>query len=142
MSFRNRLEPLALTFLRISTGVIMAGHGWQKAQDIPGWINQVTQMGTPMPKIMAYLALAGELGGGLGLLVGLLTPLAAFGVVCVMAMAVFKIHFPNGLWAKNNGFEYPLTLMLVGFYFMMRGAGPISLDALFCKKKAPPSLSS
>jgi len=141
MSVRNRLEPVALTLLRISTGIIMAGHGWQKAQDIPGWIEKVTAMGVPMPKVMAYLSLAGELGGGLGLIVGLLTPLAAFGVVCVMATAVFKVHFNNGLWAKDNGFEYPLTLMLIGIYFIFRGAGPISLDALFCRKKAPSTLT-
>ncbi len=139
-SARKGLEPVVLTLLRISTGIIMAGHGWQKAQDIPGWINTVTGMGVPFPKIMAYLALAGELGGGLGLIVGLLTPLAAVGVVAVMATAVVKVHWANGLWAKDNGFEYPLTLLMIGIYFMIRGGGPISLDHLFCRKKDTASM--
>ncbi len=135
-SIRTRLEPLALTLLRISTGVIMMAHGWDKIQDIPGWINTLKGMGVPAPEIMGYLSIAGEFGGGLGLLVGLLTPLAALGIMSVMAVAILKVHWSNGLMAKNNGFEYPLTLFLIAFYFMMRGAGPISLDALFCRKKS------
>lgn len=132
---RSTLEPLALTLLRIATGVIMATHGWQKFQDVPAWINTLQGMGVPAPQFSAYLSIAGELGGGLGLILGLLTPIAAFGVFCTMAVAVFKVHFKNGLLASANGFEYPMTLMLIGLYFIMRGAGPISLDALFCRKK-------
>lgn len=132
---RGKLEPLALTLLRLSTGVIMASHGWDKLQNLSQTIEQFTHMG--VPKIATYLAIAGELGGGLGLLVGLLTPIAAFGIFCTMAVAVLEVHLPNGLFAKDNGFEYPLTLAMVALYFIFRGAGPISLDALFCCKKKP-----
>lgn len=133
MSIRGRLEPFALTLLRISTGVIMAAHGWLKLQDLQATIEQFGSMG--IPKAAVYLAIAGELGGGLGLIVGLLTPIAAFGVFCTMLVAVLHVHLKNGLFAKDGGFEYPLTLMMVAFYFIMRGAGPVSLDALFCKRK-------
>ena len=133
MSMRTRLEPLALTLLRIGTGVIMAAHGWQKVQSLPQTIEGFAGMG--IPKIGVYLAIAGELGGGLGLIFGLLTPLAAFGVLCVMATAVFKVHLASGLFAKDGGFEYPMTLGLVALYFIFRGGGPYSLDALFCRKK-------
>lgn len=134
-SIRKPLEPLALTLLRLSSGIIMAAHGWDKLQDVSAWTKTLEAMQVPMPKIMAYLSIAGEFLGGLGLIVGLLTPLAAFGIFCVMAVAVFKVHWSNGLMAKNNGFEYPLTMMIVAFYFMMKGAGPISIDRLFCCKK-------
>ena len=133
MSIRSRLEPLALTILRVATGVIMAAHGWQKFSNLPETIQQFASMGIPKPAV--YLAIAGELGGGLGLIVGLLTPIAAFGVFCVMAVAILHVHLKNGLFAKDGGFEYPLALITIAFYFIMRGAGPISLDALFCKKK-------
>jgi Predicted membrane protein len=133
--FRSRLEPVALTLLRISTGIIMAAHGWQKFQNLDKTIEQFAGMG--VPKVATYLAVAGELLGGLGLIVGLLTPLAAFGVFCVMAVAILKVHLSNGLFAKDGGFEYPLTLAMVALYFIMRGGGPYSLDALFCRKKNP-----
>ncbi len=132
---RNKLEPIALTLLRLSTGVIMATHGWGKLQNIAGTTEAFTNMGLPYAKGMVYLAIAGELGGGLGLLVGLLTPIAAFGILCVMAVAILKVHLHNGLVAGNNGFEYPLTLFMVALFFIIRGPGPISLDALFCRKK-------
>lgn len=133
MSIRSRLEPLALTLLRISTGIIMAAHGWDKLQNLHATVEQFGAMG--IPKAGVYLAIAGELGGGLGLIVGLLTPIAAFGVFCTMAVAILHVHLKNGLFAKDGGFEYPLTLAMVALYFIMRGAGPVSLDALFCKKK-------
>src|SRR5262249_32283393 len=126
-------EPLVLTLLRISAGVIMAAHGWLKLQNFSQTAEQFAGMG--FPKFATYLAVAGELGGGLGLILGFLTPLAAFGVFFVMATAIYYIHLKHGLFAKNGGFEYPLTMMMVAFYFIMRGAGPISLDALFCRKK-------
>ena len=54
-----------------------------------------------------------------------------------MGVAVFHVHFANGLLAKNNGFEYPLTLLVLAVYFIIRGGGCFSLDALVwrcCKK--------
>lgn len=132
---RQSIEPLALALLRITVGVIMAVHGWEKLNAIPQMTEAFTAMGLPAPKMMVYLAISGEFLGGLGLIVGLLTPIAAFGVFATMAVAVFKVHWANGLMAKNNGFEYPMTLMFVALYFMVRGAGPLSLDGLCCRKK-------
>lgn len=129
------LEPLFLTILRVTVGVIMIAHGWDKLQDIALWTNRFEGMGIPFPKISVYLAIAGELGGGAGLFIGLLTPLAALGIASTMAVAILKVHLPNGLLAKNNGFEYPLTLFAAALYFIFRGAGPISIDGLFCRKK-------
>lgn len=136
MSIRARLEPLALTLLRIGTGVVMAAHGWQKFQTLPETIEAFAGMG--IPKMGVYLAIAGELGGGLGLIFGLLTPIAAFGIFCTMVVAVTQVHLKNGLFAKDGGFEYPMTLGLVALYFIFRGAGPYGLDALFCRKKTAP----
>lgn len=131
---RQKIEPLVLLLLRITVGVIMATHGWEKATNISATATAFTNAGIPYPEISTYLAIAGELFGGLGLLFGLLTPIAAFGIFCVMAVAVFGVHFPNGLLAKNNGFEYPLTLMMVALYFIVRGGGCYSLDTVFSKR--------
>jgi putative oxidoreductase len=134
-ALRCKLSPWALLLLRVTAGVVMTVHGWQKfSGGVEGFAGHLTNMGIPFPTISAYLAVAGELLGGLGLIVGLFTPLAAFGVFCTMAVAVFVVHFPNGLLASNNGFEYPLTLMMAAFYFMCNGAGCVSLDAVIKKK--------
>ncbi|MBX7148767.1 DoxX family protein [bacterium] len=132
---REQLAPLALTILRAYTGIVMAVHGYQKFQNLDATIGVFTQLGMPMPDKLVWLAIAGEFLGGLGLIVGLLTPLAAFGVFATMFVAVSQVHFKNGLLSSNNGYEYPMTLMWIAFFFIMNGAGKYSLDALFCKKK-------
>lgn len=114
----------------------MTVHGWQKLSDIEKFVGFFTNMGIPAPKLAVYLAIGGEFFGGLGLIVGFLTPLAALGVLFTMAVAIFKVHLGNGLLAANNGFEYPMTIFFVALFFIMNGAGPISLDRLFCRKKA------
>lgn len=132
----NKLAPWAFTFLRVVVGVIMAVHGWQKLNDVAGMTERFTQMGFPSPELMVYLAIAGEFLGGLGLIAGLLTRVAAFGVACTMAVAVFKVHWAKGLLASNGGFEYPLTLLAVALFFITHGGGPHSLDALICRRKS------
>jgi len=135
-SVRRPLIPLAVALLRISTGVIMAVHGYQKLTNIPGTIEAFTSIGIPNPGLAVYGAIAGEFFGGLGLALGLLTPLAALGVALTMAVAVLKVHWDNGLMAAKNGFEYPMTIFWVAVFFVIHGAGPISVDRLFCRKKA------
>ncbi|MDO8519687.1 MAG: DoxX family protein [Deltaproteobacteria bacterium] len=134
---RKKLAPLAITLLRLSTGLIMALHGWQKLTDIAGTTQAFTNIGLPQPGVMVYLAIAGEFLGGLGLLVGFLTPIAALGIMSTMAVAILKVHLPNGL-VGQGGFEYPLTLFLVALFFAVNGAGAFSVDALCgkhcCKK--------
>jgi putative oxidoreductase len=120
----------ALTLFRVVVGLILAAHGFQKAMDPSQFQAHLVQMGFPLPSVMTYLAIAGELFGGLGLAVGLLTPIAAFGVASTMLVAVVAVHLKNGLFAANGGFEYPLVLLMSALWFMAAGAGPWSLDAI------------
>lgn len=119
-----------LTALRVVVGIIFIVHGWVKLADMPAWQSQMDAMGFPAVGVLSWLAMLAELGGGLLLLLGLLTPLAAAATATNMFVAVFWVHLDNGLLAQNNGFEFPLTLGLVSLYFLFRGAGPVSLDAL------------
>ena len=127
--------PYTLFLLRVVVGVIMIAHGWGKAQDVAGFAGNLTNMGIPLPTISAYLATAGELLGGLGLLLGVCAQLASFGIACTMAVAVFVVHRPNGLMASNGGIEYPLTLLAAALFFMTNGSGKWSLDSMICKDK-------
>lgn len=124
-------EETIVGLLRIVTGIVFVAHGAQKLMDIPGTAQSFAGMGIPYPEYSVYLAIAGELLGGLGLLVGLLTRVAAFGPMCTMLVAIVAAHLKHGLLAKNGGFEYPLILALVSLFFVAHGAGAFALDSLF-----------
>jgi putative oxidoreductase len=113
--FQTDSDPL-LTIVRVVLGVVFVAHG---AQKVLGWfggygfgptMGSMEHMGIPAP--FAFLAIAAEFAGGLGLIFGLLTRVAAFGLGVEMIVAVAKVHAANGLfmnWAGNQrgeGFEY------------------------------------
>lgn len=132
----QRADAVSITALRVVTGVILATHGALKLLDLPGTVNSFAQLGIPYPEYAVYFALAGEFLGGLGLVLGLFTRLAALGTWSTMAVAIGYVHFGHGLLAKNGGWEYPLLLALVSLFFVTHGGGPVSLDALFTRKRA------
>jgi putative oxidoreductase len=123
----------AYTLLRLVVGVIMVAHGAQKVTRVAAFEDTVADLGFPLPEVFARLAIAGELLGGAGLLVGLLTPIAAFGVLAVMVSAILTVHLDHGLFAERGGFEFPLTLACAALMFMLNGAGAFSLDAVIAK---------
>jgi len=126
-----------LLILRLVTGLAFMFHGWSKIQEPFSW------MGTDSwaPGIIQGLAALAEFGGGLGLILGLLTPLACFGLVCVMTAALLTVHLPKGHAFVTDGgsFELPLVYFAIAMALMMVGPGTISLDALLFKKKAASS---
>jgi putative oxidoreductase len=124
------VDAVPRTVLRGVLGVVMTAHGWQKLTAFADWHAQVVQLGIPVPDVTAWLAIAGELLGGLGLLFGLLTRIAGVGVLGVMVVAIATVHIGNGLFAQNGGFEFPLLIAATALYFVATGAGPVSLDAL------------
>jgi putative oxidoreductase len=133
--WRDNSATVALTVLRVGAGVVFVAHGLQKLYDMAGTAQAFTAMGIPYPHLSVYLAIAGELFGGLGLLIGFLTPLAALGPVIVMLVAIAKVHYGKGLFAQNGGWEFPLMMLLVSLFFVVRGAGPISVDGLSARMR-------
>jgi len=126
----RKAATLALTLLRVAVGCILMVHGWGKLTHIASTTDAFASIGIPDPKVAVYLAILGEFFGGLGLALGALTPLAAFGPVLVMGCAIYFVHRSNGLLAEHGGWEYPLTLLLVSLFFVAHGAGPLSVDSL------------
>jgi putative oxidoreductase len=132
------LAPLGPLLARLAIGIVFLAHGSQK---MFGWFGGNGWSGTigfmhdklGIPAAFAALAIIAEFFGGLGVLVGLLTRLAAFGIFCVMAVAVTQVHLSNGFFADKHGFEYPLTLGLVALSLIFTGPGPWSLDAVVCR---------
>ena len=131
----------ATTILRLALGVIFFAHG---AQKMLGWFGGYGFTGTMgfftgmlhIPAIFAFLAIAAEFFGGLGLIFGLLTRVASFGVFCNMIVAVAMVHGQFGFWMnwtgaqKGEGYEYHLLLLAASAVLMIRGAGAASVDRL------------
>jgi|ERR1700730_1555768 putative oxidoreductase len=131
-------NDLTLLALRIVVGIIFFAHGSQKAL---GWFDGngfgptmevYRQMGIPF--LFAVLAIAAEFLGAVGLIVGFLSRVAAFGIGCVMVLAILMIHLQNGLfmnWSgkqSGEGIEFHLLVLAIVLAFMVRGAGAWSLD--------------
>jgi putative oxidoreductase len=139
----------AVTFLRLVLGVVFFAHRAQKAL---GWFGGYGFSGTMgfftgmmhIPALFAVLAIAAEFLGGLGVIVGLLTRVAAFGIFCNMVVAVAMIHHQFGFfmnWAgtqKREGFEFYLLGLAMTVFLMIRGAGAASVNRLL----SPPAKNS
>jgi len=133
LNFLNRLQPLGLLILRLVLGIIMIAHGWQKIVDhLHGITGMMHQLG--LPPFMAYLVVATEFGGGILILIGFLTRLAAFATFIDMLVAILKVHLPHGLFASAGGFEFPLACAAIAFSLIFSGAGPIAMDWLWGRK--------
>jgi len=129
VKFLDRLHPLALLVLRLGLGIIMIAHGWQKLSGGLGkFMGFLPNIG--VPGWMAYPVVAAELGGGILVLVGLLTRLGALSILIDMTVAIIKVHWKNGLKGPG-GYEFPLACAVIAFALIFLGAGPISLDGAF-----------
>ena len=138
MTLLDRLQPLALLALRLVLGIIMIAHGSQKAfGGMPRFMGWLQSMG--IPPVLGYLTVAAEFGGGILLIVGLLTRLAALAVCIDMAVAIAKVHWKNGLMSSGGkvGYEFPLACGIIAFALIFLGAGPISLDHAFFRGGGP-----
>lgn len=127
-------------------GLTIAAHG---AQKLFGWfggnglkksIVSFENMGFKPGLLWLALAIAGELGGGLFLASGFLTPVGAAGVFGAMSMATFKSHWKKGFFAQKGGYEYPLTIMFISLFFGLAGPGTYSIDAVLGLDYAQPYL--
>ncbi len=127
-------RDVGLLALRLTAGLLMAGHG---AQKLFGWwggpsfdfvANGFAQAGYTPGKFFAVLASASEVAGGLFLALGLLTPLGSAAVIGVMFNAIVAVHWPNGVWAANEGYELPLLFGIVAVSLGFTGPGRLSLD--------------
>ena len=140
MRFLDRLHPLALLGLRLALGAIMIAHGAQKLfGGMQRFMGMLNSMG--IPGWMGYLTVAAEFGGGILLVAGLLTRLAALSICIDMIVAIDKVHWKNGLMNSPGkaGYEFPLACGAIAFALIFLGAGPISLDQVFFRGGGGPA---
>jgi putative oxidoreductase len=137
-------NEIAPAILRLVLGVVFFAHG---AQKMLGWFGGAGFSGTMgyfeqtmhVPAVFAFLAIAAEFFGGIGLILGFLTRIAAFGITVNMLVAIAMVHLPNGLfmnWTgaqKGEGIEYHLLVLAMTATIMMVGAGAWSVDGAFSR---------
>jgi putative oxidoreductase len=132
-------DNTATAILRLVLGVVFFAHG---AQKMLGWFGGYGFSGTMgfftgtmhIPAPLAFLAIAAEFFGGLGLILGFLTRIAAFGIAVNMVVAIATVHSAFGFFMnwngtqKGEGFEYHLLVLATTAFLMIRGAGAFSVD--------------
>jgi putative oxidoreductase len=132
--FIDRLQPLALLVLRLVLATIMIAHGSQKVfGGMPRHTLLVSSIG--LPAWLAYLSAAAEFGGGILVLLGVLTRCAALAITIDLIVAIVKVHLKAGLRGPG-GFEFPMSVAAIAFALIFFGAGPIALDTIFSSRSA------
>src|SRR5260370_20101593 len=137
---------IGLLLLRLTLGLIFLLHGAQKLFGVFGGHGPVATthfmntLGLHPARWWASLAAWGECAGGLLLVLGLFTPLAALLIVAVMLVAILKVHAEKGFWNSQGGYEYNLVLSALATVLGLVGAGAFSLDALFGLSVLSPTL--
>jgi putative oxidoreductase len=124
----DRLQPLALLVLRLVLGAVMIAHGYPKVfGGLQRHVHFVASLG--LPGWLAYLSALAEFGGGILVIAGFFTRLAAFSILIDLGVVIWKVHWKNGLTAQG-GYEFPLALAAIAFALVFFGAGPISIDSV------------
>ncbi|HEX9113535.1 MAG TPA: DoxX family protein [Nitrospirota bacterium] len=132
-------DDTAMLILRVLLGIVFFPHGMQK---LLGWFGGYGFAGTmdmfttklAIPAVFAFLAIMAEGLGSLGLITGFLTRVAAFGITVNMIVAVYLMHWQNGLFMnwfgnqKGEGYEYHLLVIAIGIALMIKGGGKWSVD--------------
>ncbi len=133
----NSAAPL---IARLALGLVMFPHG---AQKVLGWFGGYGFTGTMgfftgtmhIPAVFALLAITAEFVGSLGLIFGVLSRVAAFGIGVNMLVSIFMVHLSNGFFAnwtgtqKGEGIEYHLLALGLALIVLVYGAGKASVDA-------------
>jgi len=137
-------DDFTLTILRLILGGVFFAHGAQKAL---GWFGGYGFTGTMgfftqqmhIPAPLAFLAICAEFLGGIGLVLGFLGRVAAFGILCNMLVAVWMVHFKFGFFINwsgaktGEGYEYHLLAIAVALALMVKGSGAFSIDRALSK---------
>ena len=135
---KNKFGEWSLALLRAVLGFIFAYHGYLKlftAGGLPGTALLFSKIGIPFPNIFAVIVAFAEFGGGILLLIGLLTRFTSLALIFEMLVAFFKIHLKNGFIITQNsyGYEFILLILICLFIILINGAGKLSLGKLFSK---------
>lgn len=126
--------------LRVPAGIIFAAHGAQKlfgafgGYGLTGTGQWMDSIGLSPGYLLALMAGSAEFFGGLALLIGLLVRPSAAVLAFTMLVALFSVHWQNGLFMANNGYEFALSLLAISVALIPLGGGKFALDHILGKK--------
>lgn len=129
----NRCGGYTIVIIRIALGWIFIAHGGQKLFGLWGgsglgpFAQSLEGLGIPFPSIMALIAGSAEFFGGLMVLLGLYARWGALFIISVMAVAVYAIHWKNGLFLQNHGYEYNAAVIAMCLSILFAGSGRWSI---------------
>jgi putative oxidoreductase len=126
-----------IAILRVAVGGVFVAHGAQKLflYGIPGVASLMGQLGIPFPTLSALAVTGAELLGGLALLAGFFTRIAALPLALSMVVAAVTVHLKHGFFLPQ-GAEYVLTLLLASVALSLTGSGAFSIDAFLAAREA------
>lgn len=123
---------IALLFLRVWSGLVIIAHGINHGRSLSGTANWFESKGFKSARMNAFLSSAAEIAIGLALVAGLLTSVAAAGLVSMMFVAFWSIHRFAGFFnfhRPDEGYEYVTTLAVIALAVAIAGPGATSIDA-------------
>jgi putative oxidoreductase len=126
----NNIASIGLLAVRLVMGAAFILHGWPKIQNPLGWMPE----SSPTPPMFQAMAAVAEFGGGIALILGLLTRVAAVGLLITMAVAIFTYHLPQRhtfvSLTKDPSWELAGIYCACSLLLLFSGAGRFSLDRL------------
>ena len=128
------LVSLGLLILRVVVGLTLAGHGAQKlfgwwgGPGLTGWVTIVTRLRIRPAAPWAWVAALSELGGGILVALGLVSPVGSLAIAGTMLVAIATVHWANGFWNTQRGYEFNLTILAAVTAVAVAGPGSYSLD--------------
>ena len=120
---------LGTTLLRLIVGATFIAHGWMKLSTfgVAGTAGFLTTLGVPLAGVMAPILIATELGGGILLVLGLLTRYVSLPLLFTMVVAIATVHLQHGFFLPQ-GYEFALLLGVGLVTLLLQGSGALALD--------------
>jgi len=129
------MDPIdtAMLAARLWAGIVMVAHGVNHGRNLAGTASWFARVGFRSPELNARLSFLNEIAIGAGLIAGLLTSVAAAGLIATMTVAFWSIHRFAGFFVfhrPDEGYEYVATLAMLALVIAIVGPGSVSVDSL------------